>query len=238
MNDHTPQNSAKGTRRDFLGVAGVALSLVAVAPSAATKYLRTPPQSKGPFYPATLPPDMDNDLVRVKGMSGTAKGVITHVTGRVSDERGRVISRARVEIWQCNAFGRYHHPRDRRDAPMDENFQGYGRFTTGEDGVYRFRTIKPVHYPGRTPHIHFAVSGSGIETLVTQMYVLGEARNSADPLLNGIHDARARANLIVELLPISGASNELMGRFDLVLAADGRFDRAEAGVLEGYRRSG
>ena len=140
------------TRRSFLGVTGAALTLVAAPPSAATNYLRTPPQSTGPFYPVTLPLDMDNDLVRVNGKNEVANGVITHLTGRVSDERGRVISRARVEIWQCNAFGRYHHPRDRRNAPIDENFQGYGRSTTGDDGLYRFRTIKPVHYPGRTPH--------------------------------------------------------------------------------------
>jgi protocatechuate 3,4-dioxygenase beta subunit len=147
---------------------------------------------------------------------------------------------SRVEIWQCNAFGRYHHPRDRRDAPIDENFQAYGRSTTGGDGLYRFRTIRPVHYPGRTPHIHFAVSGPGIDTLVTQMYVAGEPRNASDGLLNSVSDASARARLIVELLPVPGSSDALMGRFDLVLAADGRFGRIEPGwlegILEGYRR--
>ena len=225
------------TRRSFLGATGAALTLVAAPPSAATNYLRTPPQSTGPFYPVTLPLDMDNDLVRVNGKNEVANGVITHLTGRVSDERGRVISRARVEIWQCNAFGRYHHPRDRRNAPIDENFQGYGRSTTGDDGLYRFRTIKPVHYPGRTPHIHFAVSGPGIETLVTQMYVSGEAKNTTDALLNSIRDARARASLVVELVPMPGTSGELMGRFDLVLAAGELFGRAAPGLLEGNRRS-
>jgi protocatechuate 3,4-dioxygenase beta subunit len=234
MKSSTPPLPAKRTRRDFFATAGgAALALSTTALSAATTYPRTPRQSTGPFYPATLPLDMDNDLVRVKGKSGIARGVITHITGRVSDDRGRVLSDTRIEIWQCNAFGRYHHPRDRRDAPIDENFQGYGRITTGDDGLYRFRTIRPVHYPGRTPHIHFAVSGPGIETLITQMYVAGEARNASDGLLNGVYDARARARLIVELLPVPGTSDELMGRFDLVLAADGRFGRAQPGLIEG-----
>lgn len=221
------------TRRDFFATAGAALALASAPLPAATAYPRTPRQSTGPFYPATLPLDMDNDLVRVKGQEGLANGVITHITGRVGDDRGRAVSGARVEIWQCNAFGRYHHPRDRRDAPIDPNFQGYGRSTTGDDGLYLFRTIRPVHYPGRTPHIHFAISGSGIETLVTQMYVAGEARNARDGLLNGVRDPRARARLIVELTPVPGRRDELMGRFDLVLAADGSFGRVEPGVVQG-----
>jgi protocatechuate 3,4-dioxygenase beta subunit len=231
----------KHTRRSFFGTVGATLTFASSPLTAATTYPRTPRQSTGPFYPATFPSDIDNDLVRVKGREGIANGVITHITGRVGDDRGRVISAARVEIWQCNAFGRYHHPRDRRDAPIDENFQGYGRTTTGDDGLYRFRTIRPVHYPGRTPHIHFAISGPGIETLITQMYVAGEASNARDGLLNSVYDSRARARLIVELVPVPGAVGELMGRFDLVLAADGRMGRAEshlpAGLLEAYRRS-
>ena len=229
------------TRRDFFTAAGATLALASAPLPAATTYARTPRQSTGPFYPATLPLDMDNDLVQVKGRDGLANGVITHITGRVGDDRGRVVTGARVEIWQCNAFGRYHHPRDRHDAPIDPNFQGYGRTTTGDDGLYRFRTIRPVHYPGRTPHIHFAISGAGIETLVTQMYVAGEARNASDWLLNGIRDRRARARLIVELGPVPGRHDELMGRFDLVLAADGSFGRVEPGplraLLEANRRS-
>ncbi len=236
MKSNTGTDSAKRTRRDFLATTGATLALFAAPLTAATQLQRTPPQSLGPFYPATLPLDTDNDLVLVRGRSGIATGVITHITGRVSDDRGRIIAGALVEIWQCNAFGRYHHPRDRRNAPIDENFQGYGRFTTGDDGYYRFRAIRPVPYPGRTPHIHFAISGAGIESLVTQMYVAGEPDNARDGLLNGIHDARARASLIVALLPTAGAAGELSGRFDLVLASDGRLALAEPGLLEALRR--
>lgn len=236
MKSNRDTESAKRTRRDFLATTGATLALLAPPLTAATQLQRTPRQSLGPFYPATLPLASDNDLVVVMGQSGVATGIITHLTGRVSDERGRVIAGALVEIWQCNAFGRYHHPRDPRNAPMDENFQGYGRFTTGDDGHYRFRTIRPVPYPGRTPHIHFAVSGPGIESLVTQMYVAGEPDNARDGLLNSIHDARARARLIVELLPTAGARDELSARFDLVLASDGRLTRAQPGLLEALRR--
>lgn len=238
MNDDRYPHRGKFTRRDFLGNAGAALALFAPALPAATGQAPTPRQSTGPFYPATLPLDMDNDLVHVRGKDGLAKGIVTHIVGRVSDERGRAIAGARVEIWQCNAFGRYHHPRDRRNVPVDENFQGYGRSTTGDDGLYRFRTIKPVPYPGRTPHIHFAVSGAGIEGLVTQMYVAGEPLNARDALLNSVRDPDARARLIVALEPVPGARDELSGRFDLVLAADGRFARIEpGGRLEAARRS-
>lgn len=222
----------KHTRRSFLGTAGASLALASAPLSADSTLALTPRQSTGPFYPATPPLDTDNDLVQVQGREGLAHGVITHITGRVADERGRAVSGARVEIWQCNAFGRYHHPRDRRDAPIDPNFQGYGRNTTSGDGQYRFRTIRPVHYPGRAPHIHFAVSGPGIETLVTQMYVAGESQNARDWLLNGIRDQRARARLVVELLPVPGTGGELMGRFDLVLAADGSLGRADPGLLK------
>lgn len=236
MKSNTNSQSAKRTRRDFLATTGATFALFAPPLTAATQLQRTPRQSLGPFYPASLPLDKDNDLVVVRGRSGIAKGVIIHIAGRISDERGRIIAGALVEIWQCNAFGRYHHPRAPQNAPMDKNFQGYGRFTTGDDGYYRFRAIRPVPYPGRTPHIHFAVSGPGIESLVTQMYVAGEPGNARDGLLNSIRDARARASLIVTLLPTAGSRGELSGRFDLVLASDGRLALAEAGLLEALRR--
>lgn len=237
MTDDREDHPAHPSRRTFLGAAGALLSIAAAPLRAETALQRTPRQSLGPFYPASPPLDSDNDLARVEGHAGLARGVITHLAGRVLDERGRLLPGALVEIWQCNAFGRYHHPRDRRDAPLDENFQGYGRSTTGGDGRYRFRTIRPVPYPGRTPHIHFAVRVPGGETLVTQMYVAGEPDNARDGLLNSVRDPRARASLIVDLSPAGGHGGELAGAFDLVLAADGRFGRADPRLLEAFRRS-
>lgn len=186
----------------------------------------TPRQSKGPFYPVQLPLDKDNDLVRMAGQSRLAKGRIVDVVGRIVDERGKPVRNARVEIWQCDANGRYRHPWDRRNAPMDPNFQGYGRYLTGSDGAYRFRTIKPVPYPGRAPHIHFAISGPDFAPLITQMYVAGAAENAWDPLLNGISDAKARQRLLVAFEDnASGRDTDLIGHFEIVLAADGRYGR-------------
>lgn len=217
-------SAAVGRRRVLRGMLLAVVLAGRPLPGWAATLLRTPRQGRGPFYPLTLPLERDNDLVTVAGGTGLARGEIAHVGGRVLDETGRAVAGARVEIWQCNAFGRYHHPWDRRDAPLDPNFQGYGQFLTGPDGAYRFRTIKPVPYPGRAPHIHFAVSGPGFEPLVTQLYVAGAPENATDFLLNGIPDPRLRQLLVVpfERLP---DRPELVARFDLVLAADGRFER-------------
>jgi protocatechuate 3,4-dioxygenase, beta subunit len=178
----------------------------------------TPPQTAGPFYPLSLPLDSDNDLVQVAGRNGTAKGIVTYVTGHVLDPTGRSISGARVEIWQCDANGRYHYVHDNRaDRQLDENFQGYGQTTTDGSGGYRFRTIRPVPYPGRTPHIHFAVSAPDVPRFITQMYVAGEPGNERDGVLMSVRDPAARARLIVPLRPAAERTDDLAGNFDIVL---------------------
>jgi len=200
--------------------AGSWLATLALLPKAVLAALiPTPRQSLGPFYPDELPLDSDNDLVRVEGREGIAKGEIADLSGRVLDADGQPIAGALVEIWQCDANGRYRHPRDDRRVPLDPNFQGYGRSTTDADGRYRFRTIKPVPYPGRAPHIHFAVSAPGREPLVTQMYVRGAPENRRDWLLNGVRDAAAREALIVAFVPSADDPvAALKAQFDLVLA--------------------
>ena len=176
----------------------------------------TPRQSTGPFYPERLPLDSDNDLVVVGGSNARPAGVLTHVFGRVLAEDGQPVAGARVEIWQCDAQGRYHHPQAGGGA--DPNFQGYGQTSTVADGAYRFRTIRPVAYPGRAPHIHFAVSGAGFARLVTQMYVAGEPRNETDWLLKAVRDEDARRSLVVALAPAPEIeANSLKGQFDIVL---------------------
>ena len=207
-------------KRRMVLTAGLPLAVAALvpAPVAAAGLLATPRQSLGPFYPLTLPLDRDADLVQVRGRADTAAGTVAHVFGRVMDTEGRPVPGARVEIWQCNAFGRYHHPRAPANAPLDENFQGYGASVTDADGGYRFRTIRPVPYPGRAPHIHFAVQGPGFERLVTQMYVAGEPDNARDGLLRRVRDPAARARLIVPLAPAAEVeAGALAGRFDIVL---------------------
>ena len=98
----------------------------------------------------------------------------------------------------------------------DENFQGYGQTISDAAGGYRFRTIRPVPYPGRTPHIHFAVSGPGFPRFVTQMYVAGEPQNERDGVLMSVPDPDARARLIVPLEP-AAEPGALAATFDIVL---------------------
>ena len=206
------------TRRAVvLGATGLAGAAALGSPLAA-ELLPTPRQTMGPFYPTELPLDADNDLLVVQGRAGTAAGTPTHVFGRVFDRRGQPMREALVEIWQCDANGRYHHAGDGRRVPLDAGFQGYGRFVTGEDGTYRFRTIRPVPYPGRTPHIHFAVAAPGLERLVTHMYVEGEPGNARDGVLAGIRDERLRRQVIVALRPAPELEGDALGgRFDIVL---------------------
>ena len=192
-------------RRGF-GAAGLALASglasLAVAPArAVAQTARVPPtprQTAGPFYPVDWSGDADADLVRVAGEAARAQGTVTHLRGRVLDARGEPVPGAVVEIWQCDAHGRYRHPRDRADG-RDAGFQGRGRTLAGADGAYAFRTIRPVAYPGRTPHIHVAVAAPGRETLVTQFYVAGEPLNARDGLFASLRDPLLREAVLLRL---------------------------------------
>lgn len=175
----------------------------------------TPAQTPGPYYPQSLPAKRDNDLVQGAGKP-PALGTVAQLSGAVLDTQGRPLSAVLVEIWQCDANGRYHHPADTGQQVPDPGFQGYGQFTTGVDGVYRFRTIRPVAYPGRTPHIHFRLSRGGTERLVTQLYVAGDPGNARDSLFNA-NAAQSRELLTTSFAPRAGSS-ELEARFDIVLA--------------------
>ena len=124
-----------------------ALGLLSLPAAAAGLLPPTPRQSAGPFYPTELPLDDDNDLTWVGDRKQRATGEITDLSGRILDTNGRPIAGARVEIWQCDANGRYRHPRDPNRSALDPDFQGHGHFLTDTDGGYRFRTIRPVPYP-------------------------------------------------------------------------------------------
>lgn len=137
----------------------------------------TPAQTEGPFYPVALPKDDDFDLLRNGTLSYT-RGQPAWVEGTVSDLQGRPVSGAMVEIWQCDEGGHYHHPGDGNRA--DAAFQGFGRVAVDAIGAYRFHTIRPVPYTGRTPHIHFKVKLGGRELLTTQLYVEGDPHNERD----------------------------------------------------------
>jgi protocatechuate 3,4-dioxygenase beta subunit len=205
-------------RRRILRALGATAVLALTNPVArAAQLLATPYQGKGPFYPLELPLDQDNDLTRVAGRSGLAKGTIVDVSGRLLDEAGRPLAGVQIEIWQVNAYGRYHHQYDDQDKPWDPDFQGFGRTVTEAEGAYRFRTVRPVAYPGRAPHIHFALSDRRFSTFYTQMYLAGAPENDRDFLLSRVRDPKARNGLIVNLEPSAVEGSELVGRFDIVL---------------------
>jgi protocatechuate 3,4-dioxygenase beta subunit len=172
----------------------------------------TPAQTEGPFYPVRLPADSDNDLLR-NGNVQYGKGQPAVVDGTVTDLQGRPVSGATVEIWQCDQAGHYHHPGDGDRA--DPDFQGFGRVTVGADGRYRFRTIKPVPYTGRTPHIHVKVLQGRRELLTTQLYVEGDPNNERDGLWRRL-SAEDRRAVTVPFRPGDGG---VVASFPIVLAA-------------------
>lgn len=168
------------TRRAMLTVLGVTAGLL--RPNSALAR-QTPSAGEGPFYPepAMRFEDADNNLVMIAGEVEAASGEVIVLRGRVLDRAGSPVPLARVEIWQCDVNGRYLHSGDRRRGQRDHAFQGFGHVVTGLDGRYAFRTIKPVPYPGRAPHIHVKVFHAGRE-LTTQFYVAGHDQNPGDRL--------------------------------------------------------
>ncbi len=207
------------SRRRFLGGLAAAGGVLLTAPgSFADELVRTPRQTEGPFYPNKLPLDTDNDLLIVNESITPAVGKVTHLTGRVLDAKGNPVRNALVEIWQCDAKGVYLHTADSGRKERDTNFQGFGRFLTGSSGEYYFRTIKPVPYPGRTPHIHFKIKKAGKELLTTQCYVKGEPGNNRDFIYLGVKDPKAREAITVDFAPLKESRiGELTARFDVVL---------------------
>ena len=172
----------------------------------------TPSQTEGPFYPERLPVDHDFDLLR-NGQRHYRGGQAAWVEGVVTDTRGVPVSGAEVEIWQCDQDGHYHHPRDGGRANPD--FQGFGRVAVGKDGRYRFRTLRPAPYSGRTPHIHFKVRLGSTELLTTQLYVAGDPGNERDGLWRRL-GPQGQAAVTAPFLP---SSDGLRARFPIVVQA-------------------
>jgi protocatechuate 3,4-dioxygenase, beta subunit len=210
--------TCSATRRAFLRRAAFASALFAVPGLFAEELTRTPPQTEGPFYPDHLPLDTDNDLIVINDGATPALGDITWLSGRILDSRGQPIRNALVEIWQCDHNGAYLHSRTGNREKRDSNFQGFGRFLTGSSGEYLFRTIKPVPYPGRTPHIHFAIKMKGRKELITQCYIEGHPGNDRDGIYRSIKDEKARKSITIPFAPMkSSRIGELAARFDVVM---------------------
>lgn len=203
----------RGRRQLLGGVAAMLAAPVFIRDVLAQQSLRlTPAQTEGPFYPVSLPTDSDFDLL-AQGSTRYTQGRPAWLEGSVTDAAGRPVRDAVVEIWQCDAQGRYHHPGDGGRA--DRAFQGFGRVSVGSSGEYRFRTIRPSKYSGRTPHIHVKVRLARRELLTTQLYVEGDPDNERDFLWRRLSEAERAAVTV----PFEKAAAGLRARFSIVVAA-------------------
>jgi protocatechuate 3,4-dioxygenase beta subunit len=206
-------------RRHFLGgTLALGAAAFSVRGAFAEQLARTPRMTEGPFYPDRLPLDTDNDLIIINDSITPAVGEITHLSGRVLSESGEPIRNATVEIWQVDSHGAYLHSGTTNRESRDKNFQGFGRFTTASTGEYYFRTVKPVPYPGRTPHIHVKVKRGGRELLTTQLFINGHPQNRGDGIFRGIGDPLLQELVLVDFKPLPDSKiGELTARFDIVI---------------------
>lgn len=207
------------SRRGLLVGASAGTGLLQLSPAFAAGPVPTPPQTEGPFYPTAFPADIDNDLVQVRGQQARAMGEVLHLEGRVIGVDGRPLAGSVVEIWQCDARGIYDHPRQPGRDRRDQAFQGYGRMIVDAEGRYTFRTLKPVAYPGRTPHIHLkAVTGDGRQ-LTSQFYVAGDPQNERDGIFRAAaRDPGQRERIEMRLEPAPGIeAGTLATKMDIVI---------------------
>ena len=207
------------TRRTFLATSSTAIagSLLWTPGVMAEGLTQTAKMAEGPFYPDRLPLDTDNDLLKINDSITPAVGEVTHLSGRILTAAGSPLRNAEVEIWQVDGKGVYLHSRSEGKDGRDDNFQGFGRFLTDGKGRYYFRTIKPLPYPGRTPHIHFAINYGGKRVLTTQMLIKGNPQNKNDFLYQRI-DPKLRPTVLADFKPMADSKlGELAVDFDLIV---------------------
>lgn len=204
------------SRRRFIRQASFGAALFATPGLFAEMLSLTPRQTEGPFYPDKLPLDTDNDLLILNDQLTPAVGEVTHLTGKILSASGEPVRNAVIEIWQADANGAYLHSGTSNASKRDTHFQGFGRFLTGSTGEYYFRTIKPVAYPGRTPHIHMAVYQGGKRMLTTQCYIKGDPQNERDGISRSLGDKQQL--VVAQFDPLAGSkTGELQANFDLVI---------------------
>jgi protocatechuate 3,4-dioxygenase, beta subunit len=202
----------QNTRRLLLGGTATLAATLAL-PALASSRRALAAMTDGPFYPprnwrqrGPLPDDWDADLTRVGPRTAAARGEHLALLATVADTQGRLIDNAEVEIWQCDALRSYRHPGVALEpGSFDEGFQGFGAGKSGKDGALRFRTIKPVPYPGRTPHIHVKLRHASFGELTSQLFLAGDPGNERDFLWRHV-PAAERAALAMQLRPASGDS--------------------------------
>ncbi len=206
------------TRRRFVSTTAIGLAIMTQRGLFAEELTRTAALTEGPFYPDRLPLDTDNDLLVINDGVTPAIGEITYIGGRVLSKAGTPVRNALVEIWQVDNNGAYIHSGSSNADRRDKNFQGYGRFLTDSEGRYFFRTVKPVAYPGRTPHIHFAISRGDKRLLTTQLLIAGQKENERDGVFRNLRDESAKQTLLAEFNPVEGSKiGELSAKWDIVL---------------------
>lgn len=215
-------NAKPWNRRRFIGQAsavGAMLPWVGRT-TVAQDLAQTPPQTSGPFYPVpeiAKQPHSDADLTRRATEGPLAEGELIEVRGTVVGIDGRPLSGAVVELWQACHSGRYQHQADSNQAPLDPNFQYWARLVCDSQGAYRFQSIIPGKYPGRTPHIHLRVLAEGFPELVTQMYFqqFGES-NQKDGIYSRL-SMQQKESVTVSFAKQEGAGS-MQGDFRMVLA--------------------
>lgn len=171
-------------RRTFIKQATLG-TIASVLATATQAKMSTPKEAEGPFYPITPQKDKDADLTMVEGKSGVAKGEHIEIFGQVLDQDLNPIEDVTIDLWQANSFGKYHHPHDTSEAPLDEHFQAWAIIQSGAQGRFRVKTVIPGAYPlnsaqQRTPHIHLKVGKHGYVPLLTQMYFPNQPLNEKD----------------------------------------------------------
>lgn len=181
----------------------------------------TASQTVGPFFHYALDRPDWSDLTAA---GATGQKII--IEGLVTDGDGAPAADALLEIWQANAAGRYAHPEDTQEKPIDPKFRGFGRVCTDAEGRYRFTTIRPGAVPGRgnalqAPHINVSVFARGLlKRLVTRIYFGDEPSNETDPVLGAIEDEAVRRTLVATASR-GGKGQTLAYRFDIVLQGQG-----------------
>jgi protocatechuate 3,4-dioxygenase, beta subunit len=199
-------------RRSMLGSSAAVAAAAIALPALASSRRAIAPMTDGPFYPPRAWrerwTDWDADLTSVQrdGRTLTAGGEWLGLDLQIADTAGRNVDGAEVEIWQCDALAAYHHPRvPLQDGRHDEGFQGFGAARSSREGKLAFRTIRPVPYPGRTPHIHVKLRHASFGEISSQLFISGDPGNAGDFLWRGLAAADRQA-LEMRLLPAPPAS--------------------------------
>lgn len=181
----------------------------------------TPHLTEGPFFPyRNMPLDKDNDLIRIGDGKIDAVGEVLNLRGKVLTPNGEPVRNAEVHIWQTDTNGAYLVPTSSNYRNRDANFQGYGRFETDSKGEYRFRTIRPVPYASRTPHIHLAVDRKGHRRFATQVIDRDHTMTARDGVLRSVRDPKLRELVLRSFKPSKESKlGEILVEFDMVVGA-------------------